>query len=261
MNAKSLLRFIKDKERLFNEHTTAKDKWLILNESLPFSDMPSAPLILDAGGGSVTAEIINNLFPTCTLFTANINLQNTMNMIKCDIERDDLQQMLDKSFDMIFLMDVIEHLYDPDKAIVNLLNVLKNKGYLIISTPNLADIYNRIFLLFGYSLHNYNVSQWYKTGNPFIKDLSGKRHGNHKSIFTVKQLIELLGQVHKLEMVYSKGYSYYEADWLDYYDKSTRAALKMNARLYSHNALRTLLNKLLPDSLREGILLIMRKHD
>jgi SAM-dependent methyltransferase len=263
MSELELITFIKEKERLFNEHTTAKEKWLILNRLIPSLKIPQSPLIIDAGGGAVTAHIIRNWFPDSNLVTININKssQNSLpsKYVNANIETDGVDKYFDKPVDIIFFMDVIEHLYDPDKALKNLLGILKEDGYLIISTPNLADLYNRFFLIMGYSLHNYNVSQWYKTGNPFIKDLSGKRHGNHKSVFTTTQLIELLEKIYHMEIVYSKGYSYYEPDWLSYYKEDDRMLIKKSVTTVGHQRIRTLLNKLLPNSLREGILLLAKK--
>jgi methionine biosynthesis protein MetW len=55
----------------------------------------------------------------------------------------------DKSFDVIYAGEVIEHLYDPDKFLQECYRVLKDDGYLIITTPNLCNWYNRILMLFG----------------------------------------------------------------------------------------------------------------
>ena len=114
-------------------------------------------------------------------------------------------------------------------------------------------------MLFGWSTHNYQVSQWYKTGNPFIKDISGKRHGNHKSVFMVNQLIELLSEVYGFEIVYSKGYSYYESDWLSYSSEKDATEFTRN-RMNRLDVIRKWLSYILPLSLNEGMLLVCRKN-
>jgi len=52
-------------------------------------------------------------------------------------------------FEIVYMGDVIEHLLNPDFAIMEIKRVLKPEGFLILSTPNLACWYNRLLLLFG----------------------------------------------------------------------------------------------------------------
>jgi len=42
----------------------------------------------------------------------------------------------DKTFDMVFLLEVLEHLDYPDKGLEELKRVTKDKGYIIIGVPN-----------------------------------------------------------------------------------------------------------------------------
>lgn len=49
-------------------------------------------------------------------------------------------------FDMIYMGDVVEHLVDPDFMILEVKRTLRDGGYLILTTPNLASWYNRILL-------------------------------------------------------------------------------------------------------------------
>jgi len=53
------------------------------------------------------------------------------------------------SFDVIIACEIIEHIFDTDKLISEFNRVLKKDGIIIISTPNLASLTNRIRLLFG----------------------------------------------------------------------------------------------------------------
>jgi 2-polyprenyl-3-methyl-5-hydroxy-6-metoxy-1,4-benzoquinol methylase len=52
-------------------------------------------------------------------------------------------------FDTVFSMEVIEHLFDPIGILNEVNRVLKKKGTLLISVPNIAWLPNRLFLLFG----------------------------------------------------------------------------------------------------------------
>jgi len=48
-----------------------------------------------------------------------------------------------------FLMDVLEHILDPEHLFGECKRVLKNKGLLIISVPNMLNLLNRCYFLCG----------------------------------------------------------------------------------------------------------------
>lgn len=54
------------------------------------------------------------------------------------------------SFDVVVSDDVIEHLVDTDAYAREISRVLRDGGWLFLSTPNLAAWFNRIGLLFGF---------------------------------------------------------------------------------------------------------------
>jgi 2-polyprenyl-3-methyl-5-hydroxy-6-metoxy-1,4-benzoquinol methylase len=54
-------------------------------------------------------------------------------------------------FDVIFLGDVIEHVFDTDQLLRNCYDILKPGGFLLLTTPNVASIGRRLMLLFGIS--------------------------------------------------------------------------------------------------------------
>lgn len=56
----------------------------------------------------------------------------------------------DKTFNLLYAGEVIEHLYNPDYFLTEAFRVLKEKGYLLLSTPNLNSWINRLLFLFGY---------------------------------------------------------------------------------------------------------------
>lgn len=55
----------------------------------------------------------------------------------------------DNHFDLVTNLEMIEHLYNPDNLLAEIYRVLKPKGILVLSTPNMAAWVNRILLLFG----------------------------------------------------------------------------------------------------------------
>lgn len=70
------------------------------------------------------------------------------------------------SFDYVISLETIEHLEDPWTFLREVLRVLKHKGQLIVSTPNLCHLSSRIFfLLFGrfipFWARRYMESNWH----------------------------------------------------------------------------------------------------
>lgn len=54
-------------------------------------------------------------------------------------------------FDLVIAGEIIEHIYDTDFFLTEIQRILKNKGYLILSSPNLLSFSRRIMGLFGLS--------------------------------------------------------------------------------------------------------------
>ena len=82
------------------------------------------------------------------------------------------------SFDVVFAGEIIEHVFDTDKFLQNIRGVLKDKGHLVLTTPNIAALGRRLMLLFGL--------------NPLIETTARKYDGGHIRYFTKKTLFALL---------------------------------------------------------------------
>lgn len=67
-------------------------------------------------------------------------------LIPMDIE--DGLDFSDASFDVIILSEIIEHLFEPEKIIQECHRCLKKGGILIMTTPNLGSLQNRLSFLF-----------------------------------------------------------------------------------------------------------------
>src|SRR4030042_1858982 len=52
-----------------------------------------------------------------------------------------------KTFDIIILTDVLEHLLDPKKVLTECRRLLKHNGSVIITVPNFARIANRLRMI------------------------------------------------------------------------------------------------------------------
>lgn len=55
----------------------------------------------------------------------------------------------DGTFDLVVCSEVLEHVFFPEKIIREITRVLKPRGQVIISTPNLYSLGNRLALLYG----------------------------------------------------------------------------------------------------------------
>lgn len=91
-------------------------------------------------------------------------------------------------FDIIILTDVIEHIPDRYSLFKELKRILKKKGRLIIETPNVVKLRNRLDFLFGKYPYTSGYKFVVKQGTPIVFD------GGHIQWFTFKTLKELAAQ-------------------------------------------------------------------
>ena len=74
------------------------------------------------------------------------------------------QAPLENSFDMVMMNDVLEHIHDSPRELLNLLVTgLKPGGHLFVTVPNLANFRKRLSILRGKTnLPNYDLYYWYR---------------------------------------------------------------------------------------------------
>ncbi len=116
----------------------------------------------------------------------------------------------DGVFDVIHANQIIEHLYETDLFIEEIYRVLKNGGYAVISTPNLAGIHNIFSLFLGKQPFSAHISNQVILGNSFDPK-HGLKHENrgrvHLRVFTYESLVELF-EYHgfTVEKIHGSGY-------------------------------------------------------
>lgn len=93
----------------------------------------------------------------------------------------------DGFFDIVVIMEVIEHIYDTDFLLSDINRILKKGGLLLLTTPNLGSLENRLRLLLG----KYPRLSEYRIG----KNCSGHIRNYTKGVLT-KQLNE-----HKFKVI------------------------------------------------------------
>jgi len=234
-------------------HTSISGKMRFLELLKVASRIPAPRSILDVGGNRGTEQWLQHAFPGAKVTVLN---DSQMQIARCaNFVKGDAQDFtLEEKYDLVFAGEIVEHLYNPDGLIASCLLALRPGGHLIVTTPNLACFYNRVFLLMGWSPAAYFPSLRYHVGNPFLPKTDG-RFGvvaDHKSVFTWKGLGELLRN-YGVEILDSRGYTYAQEE----------AYRTVGDRFYQLPLVRWrfLINHLLPKSLREGMLFLGRRPE
>lgn len=91
-----------------------------------------------------------------------------------------------ESTDLVLMIEVIEHVHDSDAAIRAVWGTLRRGGFLILTTPNLSSLLNRLALLIGLMPMEAEVSNERIFGRP------GTHPVGHLRLFTFRSLIEFL---------------------------------------------------------------------
>lgn len=117
----------------------------------------------------------------------------------------------DASFDVIHSNQVIEHVRDTDRFILEIRRLVRPDGYVLLSTNNLSSWHNIASLVLGWQPMPCSVSDLVNVGNP-VDLFGGRAHVSrgqtHLRVFTGRALTELAGY-HGLRMVAERSAGYY----------------------------------------------------
>jgi len=108
----------------------------------------------------------------------------------------------DEFFDVVFALEIIEHLSNPSHFLEEIYRVLKPQGVIIISTPNIASWHSRLHLAMGYQPYPIRIGGAYPFTGNFLRsrkprqssvhlDVSGRGGAVHIQFFTLRALKEL----------------------------------------------------------------------
>lgn len=75
--------------------------------------------------------------------------RNCEKVYQVDLNYFKKKDIQESAFDFIFCGDILEHLLDPQRALIELVKLLADNGFVVISLPNIAQIQFRLKLLFG----------------------------------------------------------------------------------------------------------------
>ena len=104
--------------------------------------------LLDVGIGNHSASKTVSLFPACEYYGVDLNKEYNNNdedfkvmkyFYEMDLTKLDFHLIPDDYFDGIWIAHVIEHLYNGDKVIENLIGKLKSGGYIYIEYPGIKS--------------------------------------------------------------------------------------------------------------------------
>lgn len=122
---------------------------LIITDMLPHRDAK----ILDVGcGGGFTSKLYvkeGNIVIGVEIFKDSLREAKKVldGVIMQDIERE--WGIKSKSFDVVVMSAILEHVYRTDFVIQEAYRVLKDDGMLLLAVPNIAFLNSRILLLLG----------------------------------------------------------------------------------------------------------------
>jgi 2-polyprenyl-3-methyl-5-hydroxy-6-metoxy-1,4-benzoquinol methylase len=153
---------------------------------------------------------------------------NNIRILKSDLDREDMS-FDDGTFQAVLCSEVIEHLDSPSRLIREAHRILVDNGMLILTTPNIARIRNRIsFFLHGVSPNICPPGKY----SPF-----SSHEWLHFREYTLEEIHKLLGE---------NGFQVVESSYL------------INQH-FNESHLRTMVKGLMPGSLRRGIMVVAHK--
>lgn len=121
----------------------------IVNMLVSTDEQVSTVLDIAAGQGALSERLhyIGFDVTASDINEANFKLYKGFAFIKLDLNK---ELELNRKFDSVLAIEIIEHLENPYKLIRDCNNLLNENGTLIISTPNITNYKSRLsFLLFG----------------------------------------------------------------------------------------------------------------
>ncbi|MFH1754041.1 MAG: methyltransferase domain-containing protein [Candidatus Omnitrophota bacterium] len=131
----------------------------------------------------------------------------------------------DGTFDVIVLLDVLEHLTDPKYTLIEIRRILKNDGVLYISTPDISSVMSRMLRAKWWGINKFHLYYFSKKTLEKMLDASGfkvKKYHPHIRVFSAKYWV-------KRFKIHSK-FLYKMLDFLSRIGNLGKVQLKINLR-------------------------------
>lgn len=112
--------------------------------------------VLNIGAGGEIGNIVNDLKKKNNVITIDIDPDRNP-----DIVMDATNLEFDSnSFDVVFIMEILEHIKEPQKAVDEIFRVLKDEGIVVFSTPFVFGIHDKPYDFFRYT--RYGILEVFK---------------------------------------------------------------------------------------------------
>ena len=147
---------------LVNQGDTGPN-WPYYAEAL--REIPKGASVLNLGSGHyfVFEKLLSESNPTSLIESVDMGSPKVSPLYSKyhigDIEDLDLaENFASKSFDVVTIFEVLEHIDKTDNCLQTASILLKDDGVLIVAIPNLASLFCRIELLLGFQPHVLEIS-------------------------------------------------------------------------------------------------------
>lgn len=148
--------------------------------SLLEHDPETSLLDLGCHDGSLTSRMAKRVGTKSVIGVDCISRDCDVPIVKANLE--ELLPFPDRTFNVVTAIQVIEHVGNTDGLLQEIRRVLKDNGYAIISTPNLAAFTTIGFLLFGWQPTMISATDW----------RNGRLNSFHRRVFTLPGLRQAL---------------------------------------------------------------------
>jgi O-antigen biosynthesis protein len=137
--------------------------------------------ILDVGCGFGNKKLAENN-SVLGIDISNIALKEAEKRYEKALKRDIEKGLrLKEKFDVIFLLDILEHIKNPEKLLRNCKNLIKKEGRIIINVPNSYNLFNRVI--------------WIKNKKIDLTDrahIHGLKESEHITRFSIEKIEKLI---------------------------------------------------------------------
>jgi len=120
-----------------------------------YRQIPEGSKVLETGCGDGRLANILTLRKKCSVYCvekdpamAHIGKNKCAEMLNLDVEKNELPYE-NSAFDCIVLGNVLEHMRDPTKILLDIKKYLSEDGFLIYSVPNIVNWHSRLTIFFG----------------------------------------------------------------------------------------------------------------
>jgi len=147
----------------------------------------SGTIVLDVGCGNgyLSQKLINKSNVVIGIdIDSQFTKEKKINFIVNDLNKYSIP-IKDESIDIVVSCHCLEHLYRPDKTLLEIHRILKNGGYAIISVPNYASPDFCLKLLSGKGFHDPYV---YDDGT--LEEWTFYYHHKYFTYYSLKRLLE-----------------------------------------------------------------------